>query len=120
MGDVRKRAPNSTRSDTPERGTSGGRSASARVKKNPAGWTKRGSNRRSRAPHLDVGPALEARIDAAIAKIDGSLSAQLDAIRQHAAFERLGAAWRGLAFVVDRAVSLACPSGCAPPLRPHA
>jgi type VI secretion system protein ImpC len=44
------------------------------------------------------------RIDRVIAEIDSRIASMVDAVLHHPAFQALEAAWRGLAFVVDRVV----------------
>lgn len=41
-------------------------------------------------------------LDYHIARIDGQISRQLDAVMHHETFQRIEAAWRGLKFLVDR------------------
>ena len=52
---------------------------------------------------VTTGDALAARIDVLIARIDGALSRQLNAIRRHPEFRALEARWRGLHLLTERA-----------------
>lgn len=54
------------------------------------------------AQEVDAGTGLDLAADVLVAAIDQRIADQLDAILHAPAFQRLEAAWRGIAFVVDR------------------
>ena len=54
------------------------------------------------SPRFAGEPVSKNVADARIAEVDAALSAQLDAVLHHPAFQRMEAAWRSLKFLVDR------------------